>query len=456
MEEKNIIAIEIGSSKIKGALGSYSPSGGLTVKAVEEEPLLDWVRYGAVSNVEETSRIVSHIIRKIENRTDNDKVAQVYVALGGRSCSSRRNDVEQNLPEEVEITDEILHQLHTDAARVSLPDRDLLAVVTREYLVDNKHVEKPKGTVGRNVRYSANLITCRIPSKRNIDIIFKDKLHMDIAGYQVRQLAIGDIVLSSQERRLGCMLVDFGAETTTVSIYRGGYLQYMATLPLGSRNITRDLTALHFLEEKAEEIKRREGNASGNVTNMQPLNGIDITAINNYVSNRAGEIIANIRKQIEYAGYRPSDLSAGIIIVGRGANLNGFNDRLAQATSMKIRAGVISSPRIRIADSRISASDAVDIISVMYRAAVCDAKECLKHEEVIELADDTDETVLTTGTGTVEIPLDGPEPDKKERKKGKKSNPFIKLRDTLAGFLDDSNEDMDEDDKVSLDDDPDE
>lgn len=38
MEEKNIIAIEIGSSKIKGALGSFSPNGILTVKAVEEEP----------------------------------------------------------------------------------------------------------------------------------------------------------------------------------------------------------------------------------------------------------------------------------------------------------------------------------------------------------------------------------------------------------------------------------
>ena len=94
MEEKNIIAIEIGSSKIKGALGSFSPSGVLTVKAVEEEPLLDWVRYGAVSNVEETSRLVSGIIRKIENRVAPSKVSKVYVGLGGRSCCSMRRDVE--------------------------------------------------------------------------------------------------------------------------------------------------------------------------------------------------------------------------------------------------------------------------------------------------------------------------------------------------------------------------
>ena len=36
MEEKVIIALEIGSSKIKGAIGTVSPDGALNVKAVEE------------------------------------------------------------------------------------------------------------------------------------------------------------------------------------------------------------------------------------------------------------------------------------------------------------------------------------------------------------------------------------------------------------------------------------
>ena len=101
MEERNIIAIEIGSSKIKGALGTYfAPTGVLTVKAVEEEPLLDWVRYGAVSNVEETSRLVEKIIRKIEQRVAPGKVCSVYVALGGRSCCSISRSAERMLPEE--------------------------------------------------------------------------------------------------------------------------------------------------------------------------------------------------------------------------------------------------------------------------------------------------------------------------------------------------------------------
>ena len=197
MEEKNIIAIEIGSSKIKGALGSFSPSGVLTVKAVEEEPLLDWVRYGAVSNVEETSRLVSGIIRKIENRVAPSKVSKVYVGLGGRSCCSMRRDVETQFNDDREITDDILRKLRDEVAECALPDRDLYAVVPRQYTVDKRVVARPKGTVGRNVRFSANLITCRVASKRNIDLLFNDKLNLTIGGYEVRQLALGDLVLTS-------------------------------------------------------------------------------------------------------------------------------------------------------------------------------------------------------------------------------------------------------------------
>lgn len=450
MEETNIVAIEIGSSKIKGALGSYSPTGVLTVKAVEEEPLTDWVRYGAVSNVEETSHLVSRIIRKIENRIAPRKIESVWVALGGRSCHSEPRDVDLSLPEEQEITSNMLKRLHEEAAATPLTDRDLLAVVPRQYVVDKSVVAKPKGTVGRNIRFSANLITCRLPSKRNIDLLFNDKLKLKIGGYEVRQLALGDLVLTSEEKRLGCMLVDFGAETTAVSIYKHGYLQYLATLPMGSRNITRDLTALNYLEEKAEEIKRQYGNAAANVTSTQQINGIDMSQVNNFVSYRAGEIIANIRKQIEYAGFKTSDLSAGIIIVGRGSRLTGFTDRLATNTTMKLRTGAITSPEIRIADSRISQSDEADVISVLYKAALHGAKECLTSDVVELVEEDIPETELVP-----EEPKDTieemSEPSTPPAKKPKKPGLFSKWRQKFDEIINE-NDDEDDDSDVLVDD----
>lgn len=437
MEEKNIIAIEIGSSKIKGALGIYSPQGVLTVKTVEEEPLLDFVRYGAVSNVEETAKLVARIIRKIENQVVPRKISTVYVALGGRSCCSVRRDVETQLSEEMEITDQILRGLRDEVSATQLSDRDLFAVVPRQYIIDKTVVAHPKGTVGRNIRFSANLITCRPTSKRNIDILFHDKLQLNVGGYEVRQLALGDLVITKDEKRLGCMLVDFGAETTAVSIYKDGHLQYMATLPLGSRNITRDITELKYLEEKAEEIKCKEGNASGNATPHQHPGGVDYTPVNNYVSHRAGEIIANIRKQIDYAGFKATDLSAGIIIVGRGARLAGFNDRLSKTAGMNLRVGSITAPEIRIADSRISAADASDVIAVLYKAAIHGAQECLTND-VVDLTQE-EEPVIEE-----QVPEPVIDPIAEEPEKRKKGGFFKDLKNKFGKFLDENEDDDDE------------
>lgn len=426
MEEKNIIAIEIGSSKVRGAIGTYSSDGVLTVNAVEEEPLLEWVRNGTVSNVEEVASLVARIIRKIENRVSPRKVAAAYVGMGGRSFMSVPRDVEAEFPEEEEITDEIIERLMKDAALSPHADRELYQVVPRDFMVDKVSVARPKGTIGRSIRMSSNLIVSRPQPKRNIDRLFAEKLKIDIAGYSVRQLALGDTVLTREEKRLGCMLVDFGAETTTVSIYKDGHLQYLATLPIGSRNITRDIMNLHIVEERAEELKCTVG--SVNPVAATGIEATDYTDVNNYVAHRAGEIIVNVREQLKYAGYKSTDLNAGIIVVGGGARLNGFNDRLASMLGMRLRTGSVNVSEVRIPDSRISAAEMADVISVMCSAAKNDPQECLTMTAASEPVAEQPEI------RTEPVYRKEPEPESEEKNSAKEIKPKKERRSWVEVF----------------------
>ena len=370
MEEKNIVAIEIGSSKVKGALGQVSDKGIITVQAVEEEPFLEWVRYGEVSNVEEVGAVLRRIIGRLEERIAPAKVAEVYVGVGARSLCSTTRSVERHLVEEMEIGDDILADLRNQARMAAPPDRDLLAVIPRQYSVDKKSVTQPKGTMGNSVSMDAVLLTCRKQIKSKLERLVVDKMGLKVAGYVVRQTAIADAVL----------LVDFGAETTTVSIYKGGHLQFLQTLPMGSRNITRDLMSLNYLEERAEEIKRRQGNASG--TSIGAIDdSINYDQVNKCVSARAAEIIANIKEQLKQSGFSASQLARGIIVVGRGAFLAGFNDRLAKEMGMNVRSGSISMADVGISDVRISPVDCVDVLSIVRAAAHSDTHECLSTPE---------------------------------------------------------------------------
>lgn len=378
MESKHILAIEIGSSKVKGAVGVIDPDGILSVVAIEEERVAEAVRHGLIINVETVASRVLSVIRKLENRVSPRKGRSIYLSIGGRSFRSSLREIERQLPTEEQITQSLITQLREDALATALSDREVVAVVDGAYYVDHHQNQYPVGTYGRNISASFNLITCRLQALRNLRRVFGERLNLKINDSFVRQLAVAELVLSSDQRRQGCMLVDFGAETTTVSIYKFGALRYMETLPMGSRNITRDICRLNYLEEKAEELKIVGGNALAPThMSQQQKDGIDFTDINYYVNARATEIAANINQQIVYAGLTVTDLPGGVVMVGGGAKLRGFNDLLEKFIKLKVYAGMPSAT-VHIADSRIPAYDSIDVIATLYAASkLPNPQECM-------------------------------------------------------------------------------
>lgn len=374
MDSTTIVALEIGSSKICGAVGTVNAEGILTVKIVEEEPLVDSVRYGQPRNIKVASTSIQRILRKIQNRLEGRKILNAYVGIGGRSLGSIATQVERNLPPETEVTPELLNRLNIEAKNSANTDKDILKVEPKAFFIDNVRIDKdPVGMYCSDIRMDANLIVCRKQLKRNVDLLVKETVGLGVAGYVTRPIAEAELVLTPDEKRLGCMLVDFGAETTTVAIYKQGRLQYLSTLPMGSRNITRDITTLNYVEEEAENIKITRGNAS---YTRETGDSVSLPEITHLVVHRTSEIIANIKAQIKYASLTAQELPGGIVIVGRGAKLPGFSEKVAGETALKVRIGTANSPMVRIGDSRIP-SDSVDIISILL-AGSADPVECIE------------------------------------------------------------------------------
>jgi cell division protein FtsA len=375
-----IVAIEIGSSKIKGAVGTVDPvSDDLSVIAIEEvHQHPNYVRYGCVQNVKEVANelntVISHLNAKIAPR----RISAVYMGVGGRSLMATPANLEYTMSEETEVTHEIVEELmsHVDT---SSSDREILDVVRGEFFVDSKSQgTDPVGTIGRKISAAVSVISCRQQVIRNLSLAVSEKLGLHINGNVVRPTAIADMVLTSDERRLGTVLVDFGAETTTVVIYKGGVLNYLATLPLGSRHISRDITALSYTEDRAEELKRTLGNANpADTTQNFKAEGIDSTEINCYVAARAGEIVVNIAEQLSLAKLTAADLPGGIVLVGGGAMLHGFADVLADFTNMRVRYGTPPS-NVRLLGSKMRGTDDVDVVALLYKLSHEATQSCIE------------------------------------------------------------------------------
>lgn len=383
-EDKYVAAIEISSSKVLAVVGKYNrESGELDVMAVEQEKGLESVKYGLIRNVEEVWMRIARLVQRLESKpaVSPRKITGVFVGLSGVSLRSIPVPVSINLSEDSEITEEIIDRLLQQAQRSAIDSSlEVVDAVPRVYKVGQQESLSPKGMVGNKIDAEFDLIVCRKEMKRNIMRIFEDKLksQLRMRGLVVTALATGQLVLTDEEKRLGCMLVDMGAETTTVTIYKNGHLVYFATLPMGGRNITRDITSLKLLEEKAEEIKIASGNALPRTTTTTlNFGGVKDSDISNLIVARAEEIIVNVLKQIKYAELEDSDLPAGIICIGGGSKLNGLMDLLSDKSGLSVRRGSI--PKyVHIHDLKVNSSELIEVVSVLYAGATGADEVCLE------------------------------------------------------------------------------
>lgn len=388
MSDRYIVAVEISSSKIIASVGVATGEGRLDVIDVEQETGVEAVRYGIIQNLEDTSLKLARIISRLEQHPQiaPKKIKGVFVGLSGRSLKSIPTEVVRNLPDDTEITTEIIDSLKTEAMRTSIDNTlEIVDAVPRIYRVGKTETHSPKGVIGNRIEATFDLIVCRPELKRNILRTLPDKLGIEIEGFVVTALAYGHLILTHDEKRLGCMLVDMGAETTTVTIYKDGCLRYFVTLPLGGRNITRDITHLNVLEERAEEIKLQSGKAivSESASSLN-LSGLKLSDVNNYVVARSEEIVANIVEQMEYAGLNETKLPGGIVCIGGASRLPEILELLRRQSNLPVRRGEL--PKyVVINDPKAAKAEYIEVVSVMYAGATLSTRECLAEPVVEEI-----------------------------------------------------------------------
>lgn len=369
MDNKYVISLEIGSSAVQVVAAAYNPvePGPLTIIGAAEAPLVNCVRYGRVQNVKQVAHqtlVALDSLRENPELADREVVG-VYTSLGGRSLHSLTAEAQLTFTEETCVTDDIIDRLKDQAVENVNQDVEIYDVIPVSYTVDSMATANPVGVYVKEIKARFTVVVCKNMNIRNLERVLEEQLALEICGTIVRPLAIADLCLTRDETRPGCMLVDLGAETTTVSIYREGALVYLATIPLGGAHVTRDIAAARGItEEQAEATKCNM--ASAMIDASAP--NAEIRDINNHAHARAIEIVANILAQIEYAGLTPSHLRAGIIITGRGARLRNFCKLLEAQSGMKVRAAAIPAT-IHMASADLKAADLLAPIAVAAVAA---------------------------------------------------------------------------------------
>ena len=363
MAKEFIVAIELGSTNIIGVAGKKNIDGSISILSVIKEDSTSCINKGVVYNIDKTVQCLTNIIKRLETSL-KAKVAQVYVGVGGQSIRSVKNTLIKELPLDSVVTLDMVNELMDENRNMTYPAQEVLDAITQEYKVDAQYQLDPVGI--QCTRLEANLLNILWKKSfyRNLNKCF-DNAGIAIAEMYLAPLALADSVLTDVEKRVGCVLVDLGAETTTVSVYYRNILRHLAVIPLGGNNITIDIASLQMDDENAEKMKRKYASAYTDSKDIDENlkysidedRQVDSKTFIEIVEARLEEIIKNVWYQVpsEYT----DKLLGGFIITGGVSNMKNIEKAFKQHTGVdKIRIANFVQETINSNIPEITAHDA--------------------------------------------------------------------------------------------------
>ena len=363
MAKEFIVAIELGSTNIIGVAGKKNIDGSISILSVIKEDSTSCINKGVVYNIDKTAQCLTNIIKRLETSL-KAKVAQVYVGVGGQSIRSVKNTLIKELPLDTVVTLDMVNELMDENRNMTYPAQEVLDAITQEYKVDAQYQLDPVGI--QCTRLEANLLNILWKKSfyRNLNKCF-DNAGIAIAEMYLAPLALADSVLTDVEKRVGCVLVDLGAETTTVSVYYRNILRHLAVIPLGGNNITIDIASLQMDDENAEKMKRKYASAYTESKDIDENlkysidedRQVDSKTFIEIVEARLEEIIKNVWYQVpsEYT----DKLLGGFIITGGVSNMKNIEKAFKQHTGVdKIRIANFVQETINSNIPEITAHDA--------------------------------------------------------------------------------------------------
>ena len=350
MEDKVIVAIELGSSKISGVAGQIMTDGSLKVLAYAGGPSSSCIRHGAVYNLDKTANAIAEVVERL-NAILSTSIEKVYVGYNAKGLKSIISKVEHQFEDETVVSQEVIDDMFQQCSEIDYEGYVNLFQESQEYVVDNK-----RGTETDPIG-----VACRSLGGSYLNILLKKQVadyiaqcfmmaQVEIVDGYVAPMAEADAILTDDDRQQGCVLVDYGADTTTVSVYKNGMLRYLRVIPLGSALITRDLAAILKIEpEQAEQIKctyglcNLIGSQDASETIMINDSKVLLKDIGDIIEARNEEIIRNVCAQIKASGYGEV-LYAGIVLTGGGSQLRQLDQVFVKLMPSMRRPRVVTEP----------------------------------------------------------------------------------------------------------------
>lgn len=331
--KNNLFAIDVGTSKIACVAAAIDEEGRFSVLGTGLVPH-DGVAKGRVVDVEAAGAAIENAVRAAE-RESGLEVTPLWVGLGGEQLVCRSHQaVRMIFPQGRPVrAEDMLQALGDSTQAVVAGGRELLQSLATSYRVDGEETMAPIGRQAGRLEVSSISLSVE-PTDLDPVADAVQRSGFDVERWASAALASALAVSQPHEREQGCIVVDCGAGSTSVVVFRAGVPVWISAVSIGSRHLDADIRQLlHTGEKEAERLKVEA--ATVDLASVQEGETVDIVqeeqtqsrplqrkVLCEIVESRLRETAELVKRPLERQGLL-IERGDGLILTGRASRLKG-------------------------------------------------------------------------------------------------------------------------------------
>ncbi|MGH4051346.1 MAG: cell division protein FtsA [Clostridium sp.] len=345
---EQIVGIDLGSSKICGAVGKVSSNGKLQIIGITSVEC-SGLNKSVVIDIDSTAEAIKQCVTQLERMTDS-QISEGYISLPGGICELVRNTGMIAISsEDREIKQSDVNRAIEATKLISVPsDKEIVGVEPEQYIVDGyDNIKDPRGMSGVRLEVEGQVVMAQTTVVSNLLKSVK-RAGIKVNGIVLGPTAISEAVLRKEEKDMGIALVDVGAQTIDISIYKNGKLKHTSIIQLGGDSISNDISVclkVPFSEGERVKLKYgslvrgKEEDAKIRVKDSYDnLMEIDNNLVVDIINARVEELLQLIKRNLLNSDFYKE--ISGVVIVGGGISLfRGINDLSKDILNKPVRVG---------------------------------------------------------------------------------------------------------------------
>ena len=349
-EEQNlIVGLDIGSSKVVVVVGEISPEGGAQVVGVGSCPARG-LKKGVVVNIESTVQSIQQAVKAAESMA-GCRIHSVYAGISGSHIRGINSHGVTGI-ERHEVSAEDVERVIAAARVIAIPaDQKILHILPQEFIIDGQEgIQEPVGMAGVRLEARVHIVTGAVSAEQNI-VKCVQLCHLEVDDVILQPLASSRAVLTPDEKERGVCLLDIGAGTTDLAVFRHGAIGHTEIIPVAGNQVTNDIAAMfHTPTPAAEEIKIQHACCLRSLTRANELIEVpgvgDRTArtlsrreLAEVVEPRYEELFEMAWSKLQHSGFEHL-IPAGIVLTGGASQVEGVMELAEAVMHLPVRRGL--------------------------------------------------------------------------------------------------------------------